>query len=29
MTKGFTKEEKATFLHLLKQVEKNLDELTH
>jgi len=29
ITKGFTEDEKATFLHLLKQVEQNLDELTH
>jgi len=29
ITKGFTEEEKATFLRLLQQVEKNLDELTH
>jgi DNA-binding MarR family transcriptional regulator len=29
ITEGFTDEEKATFLRLLKQVEQNLDELTH
>ena len=29
ITKGFTEDEKATFLHLLKQVEQNLDELTY
>ncbi|MCW4016825.1 MAG: MarR family winged helix-turn-helix transcriptional regulator [Candidatus Bathyarchaeota archaeon] len=29
ITKGFTEEEKVTFLRLLKQVERNLDELTH
>jgi len=29
ITKGFTEDEKATFLRLLKQVEQNLDELTH
>jgi len=28
ITKGFTEDEKATFLRLLKQVEQNLDELT-
>lgn len=28
ITEGFTDEEKATFLRLLKQVEKNLDKLT-
>ena len=28
LTKGFTEDEKATFLRLLKQVEQNLDELT-
>ena len=29
ITSGFTEDEKATFLRLLKQVEQNLDELTH
>jgi len=29
ITKGFTEDEKATFLRLLKQVKQNLDELTH
>jgi DNA-binding MarR family transcriptional regulator len=29
ITKGFTEDEKAMFLRLLKQVEQNLDELTH
>lgn len=28
LTKGFTEEEKATFLRLLQQVKKNLDSLT-
>lgn len=29
ITKGFTEEEKATFLRLLRRVEKNLDKLSH
>lgn len=29
ITKGFTENEKATFLRLLKHVEKNLDKLSH
>jgi MarR family transcriptional repressor of mepA len=29
ITEGFTDQEKATFLRLLRQVEQNLDKLTH